>query len=338
MKKILIFVLTFMLILGMSTVALATTAIEDIDTAGHLATEGVVDSESINGSGSAAPGETVYYALLNGSGGSDGYITTSDDVKNITIKQTWDEGKDKVESVTLVRKKYDATQTNIYFLAIKLKGSTTTVSYDAIGTVTLKRTSSPVVDADLAVSIAIKYPPAEELEVVKEPHLFFGSDSSATYELTGDNTIKFPGDDNEFTVNLTGQTKLVMSANNDYNSTIAAKYPSADLTFLNTNGISFFRTGEMKISAKDSSFLYLINSGNTLTQIKNAYDSSQGAFVFSTKTIGSYVISDVALSSVSTSSVSSSSYQSSSSTASTSYSSTYGSSTIKVNPSTGAAQ
>ena len=72
-------------------------------------------------------------------------------------------------------------------------------------------------------------------------------------------------------------------------------YPNADLSFFNGNGVTFNRTGEMFIPADAGTFIYEIKNGVPVEISDAKYDEHDEGFRFKTRTLGSYVVSDVML-------------------------------------------
>ena len=97
---------------------------------------------------------------------------------------------------------------------------------------------------------------------------------------------------------MSGQGKLLVYFDTDFNSKIAAKYPLAELNFWNGNGAKFIRVGEMFLPVKEdyAQFLYQVNADGTLSEVAGAeYDKYDEGFYFSTRVLGTYVISDMEL-------------------------------------------
>lgn len=193
-----------------------------------------------------------------------------------------------------------------YFIAVATNSSTSTSDADIIGTLTVSKSSHPKVD-DLDMDLAINVNWANSY-----------LDSTKDWTLTGDSdpieagkyyAIKFDSsiddeidinfdDDSIFTVDCSGQSKLLVYFDTDYNSKIAAKYPLAELNFWNGNGAKFNRVGEMFLACDQDyeQYLYQINSDGTLSEVPGAeYDEYDGGFYFNTRVLGSYVISDMEL-------------------------------------------
>ncbi len=190
-----------------------------------------------------------------------------------------------------------------YFLAVSLKSSTTTSDTDVIGTVTFNKSKDPkvddlVVDVSMTVDWANSYRTATDFEVDGD----VGPLKSETYyalKFSADDEVAIEfSDDSIFTVDVSGQSKLLVYYDTKYNSKIAAKYPLAELNFWNGNGAKFNRVGEMFIPVKEdyAQFLYQVNADGTLSEVTGAeYDKYDEGFYFYTRVLGTYVISDMEL-------------------------------------------
>ncbi len=163
MKKLLALSLALVMALGMTSIAFADTAttyyvggdLTDttgtgdalvLDTiavtapVGFRATDGILDSaKRLTASASVTPGWTVFYLLSDAAGKP---LSDSDQVKGCTVKQTWDMGKDYIDSITIVKKKYTTTGDYYYFVAIAYKASTSTTAYDIAGELNIKKTTT----------------------------------------------------------------------------------------------------------------------------------------------------------------------------------------------------
>ena len=255
-------------------------------------------------------GKTAYYILLDKDGVG---ITNSESVNGLKIKSSWEEGGKLAKGVSVAKKKVsntiDAMIPNAnqyyYMLAITVASSESTSDSDIIGTLTLNKTKSPKVK-DLKLSVDLN---------VNWAHSYL--DSSGDYTVTDDisdikaekyYSLKFKSDDeiemefedgSTFTVDVSGQGKTLIYFDTNYNSAIAAKYPLAELNFWNGNGAKFNRTGEFFLAVKNMgnmAYLYEIKSDGSLAEVTNAeYDHKDEGFYFKTRTLGSYVISDMEL-------------------------------------------
>lgn len=300
-------------------------------------------------SGVVEYGETAYFMLIQGydsNATSNGdtiddnatpqLVTESETVSSLKVKTSWEEGKNLVSSVSIVKKKVSndvdtqslkdedgelyPTMTTLlnkvtglvdsytvdkyyYFIAIATNSSTSTTDADIIGTLTLSKSKHPKVD-DLDMDIAVNvgwennYNSSDELYVTGD----IGPLKSETYYALKFNCddevdIEF-ADESIFTVDVSGQGKVLLYYDTDFNSKIAAKYPLAELNFWNGNGAKFNRVGQMFLACKEdyAQFLYQVNADGTLSEVPGAeFDKYDEGFYFNTRVLGTYVISDMEL-------------------------------------------
>ena len=280
-------------------------------------------------------GETAYYALLQANmtlTAVDGLVKESEVVSNLKVKPKWEEGSKMVKSVSIVKKKLmnetgknhpvtigDSTYKSMedllgadynykkteyyYFIAIATESTTSTSDTDVIGTLTLSKSKAPKVD-DLEMDINMNLDWENSYR------------KDASYVVDGDTddledetyySLKFDYDDEVdinfedgsiFTVDVSGQSKLLVYYDTEFNSKIAAKYPLAELNFWNGNGAKFNRVGEMFLACKEdyAQFLYQVNADGTLSEVPGAeFDKYDEGFYFNTRVLGTYVISDMEL-------------------------------------------
>ena len=103
------------------------------------------------------------------------------------------------------------------------------------------------------------------------------------------------GDEAMFTVDATGQGRLNLIWNTDFNKEFAADYDYANIDFLTFVGEpSFNKTGVMYIYAPEDSFIYEVTEDGAKA-INATWDEDYEAWTFRTRTLGSYAISDVEL-------------------------------------------
>ena len=281
-------------------------------------------------------GETAYYALLQANmtlSAVDGLVKESEVVSNLKVKPKWEEGSKMVKSISIVKKKlmnpegtatdtttskddvYKGMETLLgddynykkteyyYFIAIATESTTSTSDTDVIGTLTLSKSKAPKVD-DLEMDINLNLDWENSYR------------KDASYVVDGDTddledetyySLKFDYDDEVdinfedgsiFTVDVSGQSKLLVYYDTEFNSKIAAKYPLAELNFWNGNGAKFNRVGEMFLACKEdyAQFLYQVNADGTLSEVPGAeFDKYDEGFYFNTRVLGTYVISDMEL-------------------------------------------
>ena len=262
-------------------------------------------------------------------------VTQSESADNLKVKGDWEEGKSLVDGLAITKKKvngfgtypdpddkdnfsedndftnemistYDFEEGRYYYMvALTVEDSSSTSDADIIGTLTLSKSRKPKAD-DIEFDVAVNvdweqsYRKTEELTIEGDYDPIY-SETYYAMKFDCDEEIELGfNDDSTFTVDVSGQPKTLLYYDVDFNSSIAAKYPDAELNFWNGNGAKFNRTGEFFLSIGDDDYddyyLYQINSDGTLSEVADAeYDSSDEGFYFRTRTLGSYVISDVEL-------------------------------------------
>ena len=108
-------------------------------------------------------------------------------------------------------------------------------------------------------------------------------------------TLTF-GDDFEFEVDLSGQGKLNLKNNRDFNKEFAAMYDYANIDFINfVKTPSFNKNGTVYIYADEDAYIYEVTADGA-KEIKGLkWDEDYEAWTFKTRTLKSYAISDVEL-------------------------------------------
>ena len=108
-------------------------------------------------------------------------------------------------------------------------------------------------------------------------------------------TLTF-GDDFEFEVDLSGQGKLNLKNNRDFNKEFAAMYDYANIDFINfVKTPSFNKNGTVYIYADEDAYIYEVTADGA-KEIKGLkWDEDYEAWTFKTRTLKSYAISEVEL-------------------------------------------
>ena len=283
-------------------------------------------------------GKTAYFLLTEyylDSGEETRLVTQSESTDKLKVKGDWEEGKSLVDGMAITKKKVngfgvyddlddkdnfteDADFTSdmaddygfvsgkyYYMVAITVEDSSSTSDADIIGTLTLSKSKKPKaddIDFDVAINVDWEqsYRKTEDLTIEGDYDPIY-SETYYALKFDCDEEIELGfNDDSTFTVDVSGQPKTLLYFDTDFNSSIAAKYPLAELNFWNGNGAKFNRTGEMFLSIGDEDYdnyyLYQINSDGPLSEVANAeYDDADEGFYFKTRTLGSYVVSDMEL-------------------------------------------
>lgn len=232
-----------------------------------------------------------------------GYLTyTSDYDRNVTVRADWKVGKDLGAEVDVDWVNYSklgnlgTSDSQIMSVIITLPENETTKVEDLAGTIRVGRTSS-----------AAKKGPAFDLEVsffsdatLTKPNFDGGELPSGTTGIVyfdkeaGEIDIDFD-DIATFTVDVDGQGKLNLAWNTDFDKEFGAMYDYANLHFFNFEGTpAFNKTGTMMVYADKDTFIYEATEDGA-KEIDATYDEDYEAWVFKTRKLTSYVVSDVEL-------------------------------------------
>lgn len=104
------------------------------------------------------------------------------------------------------------------------------------------------------------------------------------------------GDNFEFEVNLSGQDKLNLKWDEEFNEEFAAKYDYANIDFINfVKTPSFNKNGTAYIFAEKDEFVYEVTEDGAKAIAGLEWDEDYDAWTFKTRTLKSYAISDVEL-------------------------------------------
>ena len=285
-------------------------------------------------------GKTAYFLLTeyyldSGDDEQTRLVTQSESTDKLKVKGDWEEGKSLVDGMAITKKKVNGFGTYddlddkdnftedkdftsdmvndygfvsgkyYYMVAITVEDSSSTSDADIIGTLTLSKSKKPKaddIDFDVAINVDWEqsYRKTEDLTITGDYDPIY-SETYYALKFDCDEEVELGfNDDSTFTVDVSGQPKTLLYFDTDFNSSIAAKYPLAELNFWNGNGAKFNRTGEMFLSIGDEDYddyyLYQINSDGSRSEGPNAEsDDADEGFYFKTRTLGSYVVSDMEL-------------------------------------------
>jgi hypothetical protein len=105
-------------------------------------------------------------------------------------------------------------------------------------------------------------------------------------------TLKY-GNDVEVVIDATSEKEVLLGYDTDDVDEIVEAYGDANLDFYALTG-TFKKTAEVTIEAAEGSYLYQIVDGK-VKAVKAEYDEFEEAFIFNTRTLGTYVVSDIEL-------------------------------------------
>ena len=104
------------------------------------------------------------------------------------------------------------------------------------------------------------------------------------------------GDEAEFEVDVTGQGKLNLAWNTDFNKEFAAMYDYANIDFLTFEyAPSFNKIGTAYIYADEDAYVYEVTEDGAKAIKGLEWDEDYEAWTFKTRKLGAYAISDVEL-------------------------------------------
>lgn len=241
---------------------------------------------------------------------SDSDVKDYSDIEKLKVKAKWEMNADLVDSLKIVKKNIQGDYK--YFVELKTKAATTISDADIIGTLTfnMKKNKDATAlannlefdDAEIDIALAVYY----ENNWIDSAYTV-GSDAGIVYKPDTKYLVKFNSDGEEdlefgleqnegiFTVDVSGQGKLLVEFNTKADEAIVDANPTAKLYFVNFNNIKFNRTGEFAYETEIFEFVYEIKDGKLVNIPSAEYDDADETIYFNTRTLGSYVFSDVEL-------------------------------------------
>ena len=225
-----------------------------------------------------------------------GMYEDKDDVKMPKVYATWKEGE--AEELSIETVKFGAGNYS-YAVVVTVPDVTGNKIQDLVGDIMIGSSKSSAekydyTKYDLQVSYApdgvdtyykVDFDGGDVLESGKTGIVAFDKEA-------GEIDIEFGDETALFTVDVTGQGKLNLAWNTDFNKEVADLDKSANMDFVTFEGTpSFNKNGTLYIYADKDSYLYEIVDGK-LVAIDADYDEDYEAWSFKTRTLGAYVISD----------------------------------------------
>ena len=313
MKKTLALVLAAVMTVGMGTVAFAADdaypiiapnangyAVVDKDEDGKFEAGEVfnfegdtVDIDEIKG------GKKVAIPLYMSDG--TGLIDDKDDVKGYKVKTEWSVG-DLDDKATIELVKFDTGY--FYAVTFTLPESAETKDSDLAGKVSVYKNSSDLRDSSDKKKITLKFGAVygyntavlEDVEddMSKAEIVVFKTALTGGDGLEGEETLTFG--DFEFEVDVTGQGKLNLKNNTDFNKDFAAMYDYANIDFITfEKEPTFNKNGIVYLYADEDAFIYEVTADGAKEINGLTWDEDYEAWSWKTRTLKSYAISDVEL-------------------------------------------
>lgn len=322
MKKTFALILAVAMVMSMAAVSLAAQTSTQLLSLGK-ASKYDSDENSLKVFGEATKdsgvltlqyGKSAYFLITEKDVGP---LTEYKTVEKLKVKAKWEMGGDLVKSLNVVKKYVKAANSSgqlsddgyYYFLELSTNAKEATSDADIVGTLTFNRKKN---DTDKVVEIKDE---DEDIAV----NVFFENNYNTMGKIISDRDylkwdtkylLKFDCDDevelgfgyktggsNEgtFTVDVSGQGKIMFYYLTTADEAIAAANPGAKLKFINFFNAKFNRTGEFAYEMEDGKYAYQIVDGKLVAIPGCEYDDSDETFYFNTRVLGSYVFSDVEL-------------------------------------------
>lgn len=311
MKKTFALVLAVAMVMSLAAVSFAANTNDNADfTIDSAAKKYSSDSDTMSVA-QIQYGKAAYFGIYY----KNALITEYKHIEKIKVKAKWEMGSDLVESVSIVKKLVSGSYN--YYVEVKTAFKSTTTDADIIGTLTFNKKKSDdsswiLDDLDKDITINVGY---EESYLDSSKNLTISGDREHlkwdTYYLIkfdyddevelsfgpadGTNVSKAGDNEGTFTVDVSGQGKVLLYYLTTANEDIANANPGAKLKFINFNNVKFNRTGEFMYEMEDGAYAYQIVDGKLVAIPGCEYDDADEAFYFNTRTLGSYVFSDVEL-------------------------------------------
>ena len=273
--------------------------------------DGNYDETTLEALGTLEAGAKIYVPILlwndDDSSGTPGTVEsgelvqpTSDDIKGYKVYADWKVGDvdDDPEIKYVKFQKEGGTYGYGYAAVVYIPETASAKDFDLAGTLAIAKTSSKADDAIKQNKFDFDTTYASTAKILED---FDGSQSLDN----GGAIVKFADDCGEidiefgeealFTVNATGQGKLNLKYDTDYNNDFAAKYDYANIDFLNFVGTpSFNRNGTLYIYADEDSYLYEVTADGA-KELDAKWDKDYEAWKVTTRSLTSYAVSDVEL-------------------------------------------
>ena len=297
MKKIFALALAAVMTAGMTTVAFAADSVNFV-TGGTDRYYGVKDSD---GTYTGAKIDTMDDVVFEGGDevalyifNNGDWVKDKDELDRYKVSVDWTVGEtDAKPEIKMVK---SATEGYVYAVTFTLPEAPETKTADLIGEVTVYKSTEGKKDAAAKFNVALEY----GYEVVDPTDVVTGDE-----DLTDADAVKFDyddvvvltfGNDFEFEVDVTGQGKLNVKNNTDFNKEFAAMYDYANIDFLTFEyAPSFNKTGVAYLYADEDAFIYEVTADGAKEIAGLKWDEDYEAWTFKTRTLGAYAISDVEL-------------------------------------------
>ena len=244
--------------------------------------------------------EIVIPIVYQDEDGNPSWYTLDSDYSKADVYADWDIGDADVD-IQLIRYNNfnNEIEGRVYSVVITLPENNTKNMVDLVGTIAVGRTRTAAKNSDDIVEIDLSYAPDAVDYTIREKFDGGVLDSGDTGIVAfdgdaGEIEIEF-GDTALFEVDVTGQGRLNLAWNTDFNKEFAAMYEYANIDFVTFEGTpAFNKNGTFYIFADEDTYLYEVTADGAKA-VDATWDEDYEAWTFKTRTLKSYAISDVEL-------------------------------------------
>ena len=310
MKKIFALALAAVMTAGMTTVAFAAADVNLAkDTVTYMYIDSNDDGKFVSSEGEPVQaGQAVKFGLVDGGkkvalplfDAAGVAVDEKDAIKGYKVKAEWKVG-DVEEKPEIELVKIDGNY--LYAVTFTLPESAAVKASDLVGEISVYKNSSDLKDTNtnkdyITVKIGGDYGYTEDelgdWPDLKDAEIVIFKDAAGN-GLEGEETLTF-GDLFEFEVDVTGQGKLNLKNNVDFNKEFAAMYDYANIDFITFEmEPTFNKNGVVYIYADEDAFIYEVTADGAKEIAGLKWDEDYEAWTFKTRTLKSYAISDVEL-------------------------------------------
>ena len=301
MKKIFALALAAVMTAGMTTVAFAADGVKM-----HYGTDDVIYLVDLDDNGvfDATKGEQFTEQTIDNSGAEGGEkvavllytdanaYATKDDVKGFKVYADWliNEPTDKAAIDEIVYKGGDSSVATREAVVFTLPEMDENKAIDLVGNLNVYKSSANKTANLEAIKIKIG---TDAVEYDGTNDFNNGPVKFSNYD---DVEVLSFGDEIEFEVSLSGQGKLNLAWNTDFNKEFGDMYDYANIDFLTFEyAPSFNKNGTVYLYAPEDAFVYEVTADGAKEINGLKWDEDYEAWTFKTRTLGSYAISDVEL-------------------------------------------
>ena len=218
-------------------------------------------------------------------------VTEKEDIRNYRIYTDMKVGEVDVKPYIDFVKFDDAYA---YAVVVEIPEEAGVKSVDLAGTVSIGRTSVKDTSTPATFNVGTSY--GYNVEKLADGVADWAKVEVVDFDgIDGVEVLPFSGE-MEFEVDVTGQGKLNLAWNNDFNKDFGAMYDYANIDFITfEHAPSFNKNGTVYLYLDEDVFIYEVTEDGAKEISGLKWDEDYEAWTFKTRTLKSYAISDVEL-------------------------------------------